>query len=139
MSSSARVRVWVLATSREALGIAGEMRQLVHPLSVPDPGQQLKAEELERYESVRLFVERAKYRDPAFVLAEQNVQSVAQICDRLDGIPLAIELAAARVGVPVEQIASRLDDSLGLLTAGAGAPRPGSGRSRGLWTGATTS
>jgi len=112
-------RLRLLATSREALGIAGEMRQLVHPLSVPDPSQQLKAEELERYESVRLFVERATYRNSAFVLAEQNVQSVAQICDRLDGIPLAIELAAARVGVPVEQIASRLDDSLGLLTTGS--------------------
>src|SRR5215216_2637334 len=64
LDASPRLRV--LATSREGLGIAGEMRQLVHPLSVPDPRQQLKAEELERYESVRLFVERAKYRNSAF-------------------------------------------------------------------------
>jgi predicted ATPase/DNA-binding SARP family transcriptional activator/DNA-binding CsgD family transcriptional regulator len=115
----------VLATSREALGIAGEMRQLVHPLSVPDPRQQLKAEELEGYESARLFVERAKYRNPAFALAEQDVQSVAQICDRLDGIPLAIELAAARVGaLSVEQLLERLDDSLRLLTDGGRTAAP---------------
>jgi predicted ATPase/DNA-binding SARP family transcriptional activator/DNA-binding CsgD family transcriptional regulator len=111
--------VRVLATSREGLGIAGEMNWLVLSLSVPDPRQQPTAEELERYESVRLFVERARYRNPAFVLSPQNMQAVAQICERLDGIPLAIELAAARVGLSVEQIAARLDDSLRLLTTGS--------------------
>jgi DNA-binding SARP family transcriptional activator len=111
--------VRVLATSREVLGIAGETTWLVSSLSVPDPRQRLTAEELERYESVRLFAERAHYRNPAFVLTPHNVQAVAQICERLEGIPLAIELAAARVGLSVEQIAVRLDDSLRLLTTGS--------------------
>ena len=121
--------VRVLATSREGLGIAGEMQQLVSSLSVPDPGQQPTPIELERYESVRLFMERAHYRNPAFVLNPQNMQAVAQICERLDGIPLAIELAAARVGLSVEQIAERLDDSLKLLTTGS---RTASARQRTL-------
>jgi predicted ATPase/DNA-binding SARP family transcriptional activator/DNA-binding CsgD family transcriptional regulator len=122
-------RLRVLATSREGLGIAGEMKWLVSSLSVPDPRQQPTAEELERYESVRLFVERAHYRNPAFVLTPQNMHAVAQICERLDGIPLAIELAAARVGLSVEQIATRLDDSLRLLTTGS---RTSSARQRTL-------
>jgi non-specific serine/threonine protein kinase len=111
--------VRVLATSREVLGIAGETTWLVSSLSVPDPRQRPTAEELERYESVRLFVERAHYRNPAFALTPQNARAVARICERLDGIPLAIELAAARVGLSVEQIAVRLDDSLKLLTTGS--------------------
>jgi len=121
--------VRVLATSREGLGIAGEMKWLVSSLSVPDLRQVLTAGELESYESVRLFVERARYRNPAFALTPQNVQTVARICERLDGIPLAIELAAARVGVSVEQIATRLDDSLKLLTTGS---RTASARQRTL-------
>jgi predicted ATPase/DNA-binding SARP family transcriptional activator/DNA-binding NarL/FixJ family response regulator len=111
----------VLATSREVLNAAGEVNWVVPSLTVPDPRQEEApaAEELERYESVRLFVERARQRDPSFVLTPQNTQAVGRICRRLDGIPLAIEFAAARVGVlSAEQIASRLDDSLGLLTAG---------------------
>ena len=111
--------VRVLATSREGLGIAGEMKHLVRSLSVPDPRQRPTAEELERYESVRLFVERARHRNPTFDLTPQDVQAVARICERLDGVPLAIELAAARVGLSVEQIAERLDDSLKLLTTGS--------------------
>ena len=81
-------------------------------------------EELERYESVRLFMERARYRNAAFILSPQNARAVVEICIRLDGIPLAIELAAARVGLPVEQIAARLDDSLRLLTAGSRTATP---------------
>ena len=121
--------VRVLATSREPLGIAGEMKWLVSSLSVPDLRQVLTAGELESYESVRLFVERARYRNPAFALTPQNTQAVARICERLDGIPLAIELAAARVGLSVEQIATRLDDSLKLLTTGS---RTASARQRTL-------
>jgi predicted ATPase/DNA-binding CsgD family transcriptional regulator len=121
--------VRVLATSREVLGIAGETTWPLSSLSVPDPRQRPTAEELERYESVRLFAERAHYRNPAFVLTPQNVQAVAQICERLDGIPLAIELAAARVGLSAEQIAERLDDSLKLLTTGS---RTASARQRTL-------
>jgi predicted ATPase/DNA-binding SARP family transcriptional activator/DNA-binding CsgD family transcriptional regulator len=111
--------VRVLATSREVLGIAGERTWLVSSLSVPDPRQRPTAEELERYESVRLFAERAHYRNPAFAVTPQNAPAVARICERLDGIPLAIELAAARVGLSVEQIAVRLDDTLKLLTTGS--------------------
>jgi predicted ATPase/DNA-binding SARP family transcriptional activator len=122
LDSCARLRV--LATSREALGIVGEMYWPVQSLSLPDPMQQPTVEELERYESVRLFMERARFRNPALILSPQNAQAVVEICIRLDGIPLAIELAAARVGLPVEQIAARLDDSLRLLTAGSRTATP---------------
>ena len=109
----------VLATSRETLSAAGEVAWVVPSLTVPDYGQASMAENVEGYESVRLFVERAGQRDPSFVLTPRNATAVAQVCQRLEGIPLAIELAAARIGVlPVERIAERLDDSLRLLTAG---------------------
>ena len=108
----------ILATSREALGVAGETVLRVPPLSGPEPGLRPPPEELEGYESVRLFVQRARYRNPAFVLTPHNAGPVAEICARLESIPLAIELAAARVGLSVEQVAERLDDALGLLTTG---------------------
>jgi predicted ATPase/DNA-binding SARP family transcriptional activator/DNA-binding CsgD family transcriptional regulator len=118
-------RLKILATSREVLGAAGEVSWLAPPLSGPDPQQRPTVETLEGYESVRLFVERARYRDPSFVLTPRNARAVAQICRRLNGIPLAIELAAARVGVlSVEQIATRLGDSLRLLTAGSRTATP---------------
>jgi predicted ATPase/DNA-binding SARP family transcriptional activator/DNA-binding CsgD family transcriptional regulator len=109
----------VLATSREALDVAGEVRWIVPSLSVPDSRRSLTVEELESYESVRLFVERASSRRSGFELRPENTHSVAQICERLDGIPLAIELAAARMGtLSVEQISERLTNSLKLLTSG---------------------
>ena len=111
--------VRILATSREALGVEGEVRWLVPPLSAPEPQDTPSSEELEGYESVRLFVERARGRDPAFSLNPHNAVAVTEICQRLEGIPLAIELAAARTGtLSVEQIAQRLTDSLKLLTGG---------------------
>jgi predicted ATPase/transcriptional regulator with XRE-family HTH domain len=110
----------VLATSREPLGVDGEANWVVLSLSLPDPEDPLTVDELERYESARLFRERACYRYPAFDLTPQNTKAVAYICRRLDGIPLAIELAAAWVGtLSVGQIASRLRDPLKLLTGGA--------------------
>ena len=113
-------RLRILATSREALGVEGEVRWLVPSLSVPDIGRAPSPEELECYESVRLFVERARGREPAFSLSQHNALAVAEICRRLEGIPLAIELAAARVGtLSLGQIAQRLTDSLTLLTGGA--------------------
>src|SRR5918997_4920966 len=113
-------RLRILATSREALGVEGEVRWLVPSLSVPDIGRAPSLEELECYESVRLFVERARGREPAFSLSQHNDLAVAEICRRLEGIPLAIELAAARVGtLSLGQIAQRLTDSLTLLTGGA--------------------
>jgi non-specific serine/threonine protein kinase len=110
----------VLATSREALGINGEIVWPVPALSLPDPGDLTSVEELMKYEAVRLFVERASATLPRFALTEENAATVAQICHRLDGLPLAIELAAARVKVlAVEQLAARLDDCFRLLTTGS--------------------
>lgn len=113
--------VRILATSREALSIAGESAWLVPSLFVPDPEQLPPVEELlARYEAIRLFVERAKAVVSTFELTEHNAPVVARLCRRLDGMPLAIELAAARARVlSVEQIASRLDDCFGLLTGGS--------------------
>jgi predicted ATPase/DNA-binding SARP family transcriptional activator/DNA-binding CsgD family transcriptional regulator len=109
----------VLATSREALGVTGEVNLPVLPLSLPDPGRLMTVEELEVSGSARLFVERARHRPSAFALTPENAGAVAEICRQLEGIPLAIELAAARVGVlAVEQISERLSDSLALLTGG---------------------
>jgi non-specific serine/threonine protein kinase len=112
----------ILATSREALGIAGETPWRVPSLSLPDP-QRLKSIEasvLTQYEAVRLFIDRAATVLPSFTVTNKNASVVAQICCRLDGIPLAIELGAARVKVlSVEQIADRLDDRFRLLTGGS--------------------
>ncbi len=97
----------VIATSREALDIPGEMTFRVPSLSVPDSRHTPPIETLAQYESIRLFVERAEVIQPDFVLTSANASSVAQICQRLDGIPLAIELAVARVKMmPVEQVIS---------------------------------
>lgn len=114
----------VLATSRESLNVEGELNWLVPSLSAPNLLRSPTLEELGGYESVRLFVERARHRNPAFSLTSEGANAVARICGRLDGIPLAIELAAARVGLSVEQIAARLDDSLRLLTAGSRTASP---------------
>jgi predicted ATPase/DNA-binding CsgD family transcriptional regulator len=109
----------ILATSREAFGIAGETRLAVPSLSLPDPRRLPAVEDVARYEAANLFVDRAKAIKPEFALTERNAMYVAQVCYRLDGIPLAIELAAAKVKVlSVEQIAARLDDRFALLTDG---------------------
>lgn len=110
----------ILATSREALDIPGEVTVRVPSLSIPDMHRIDPMEMLAKYESVRLFVERAELIQPGFTLTSGNALSIAQICRRLDGIPLAIELAVARVKVMnVEQVASRLDDRFRLLTGGS--------------------
>ena len=115
----------ILATSREALGIAGEIAWPVPSLSLPDLRRLPDVESLSRYESARLFVERAAAVKPTFTLTEQNAPAVAQVCYRLDGIPLAIELAAARTKVlSVEQISARLDDCFRLLAAGGRTAMP---------------
>jgi predicted ATPase/DNA-binding CsgD family transcriptional regulator len=115
----------VLATSREALGITGEVAWPVPPLSLPDLRRLPDVEGLPRYESVRLFVERTVAVKPTFELTEQNAPSVVQICYRLDGIPLALELAAARTRMmSVEEISERLDDSFGLLASGGRTAMP---------------
>jgi predicted ATPase/DNA-binding CsgD family transcriptional regulator len=108
----------ILATSREALGIAGEISWSVPSLTLPDLRRLLDVESLSRYEAARLFVERAVAANPTFTLTEQNAPAVARVCYRLDGIPLAIELAAVRTKVlSVEEISDRLDGSFGLLAS----------------------
>jgi predicted ATPase/DNA-binding CsgD family transcriptional regulator len=109
----------ILATSREMLGVQGEKTFRCPPLSHPDPQSQPAFTELAQSEAVRLFSERAQNVSSGFRLTEANAPLVLQICQRLDGIPLAIELAAARVRLlNMEQIAARLDNVFHLLTGG---------------------
>jgi predicted ATPase/DNA-binding NarL/FixJ family response regulator len=118
-------RLRVLVTSREALGITGEVAWPVPPLSLPDLRRLPEVASLPRSEAAHLFVERARAVNPSLALTDQNVPAVAQICYRLDGIPLALELAAARTKVlSVEEISSRLDDCFGLLTSGGRTAMP---------------
>lgn len=109
----------ILATSREPMNIAGEVVWPVPSLTLPDIKQPPSVESLRQREAARLFAERAVSHRPTFALSSENARAVAQICRRLDGIPLAIELAAARVGVLSEdQIEERLTDRFKLLTGG---------------------
>jgi predicted ATPase/Tfp pilus assembly protein PilF len=110
----------VLITSRTALRLSAEVRLEVPPLDVPDPDNLPPFALLTEYPAVRLFVERAQAIDRGFHLTESNARVVVEICARLDGLPLAIELAAMRIKLLMpEQILSALDDCLTLLTAGA--------------------
>ena len=110
----------ILATSREALGIAGEVPYQVPSLALPDPQHLPPLASLTQYDAVHLFIERATAVQPTFALMHANAPAVAHICHRLDGIPLAIELAAARIKLfTPEQIVARLDDRFRLLTGGS--------------------
>ncbi|HEX6033473.1 MAG TPA: tetratricopeptide repeat protein, partial [Anaerolineales bacterium] len=110
----------ILASSREALGITGEVAYRVPSLNTPNPEKLPPLDQLEKADSIRLFIERAATAKPGFTLTNVNAFSLAQICYRLDGIPLAIELAASRVKVlSPDQIAARLDDRFRLLTGGS--------------------
>jgi non-specific serine/threonine protein kinase len=112
-------RLQVLATSREALGIGGEVAWPVPPLALPPPDEPATRERLLHFEAVRLFADRAAAARPGFEVTDANARAVAEICARLDGLPLAIELAAARVRLlSPEQIAARLDDRFHFLTGG---------------------
>jgi hypothetical protein len=112
-------RLRILATSRETLRVGGEVKWPVPPLSAPDLQRAPTLEELESSESVRLFVERARGRDPAFSLSPHNALAVADICGRLEGMSLAIELAAARVDtLSVDRISLMLEEPLRLLGRG---------------------
>jgi predicted ATPase len=114
--------VRILASSREALRVPGEQHYPVLPLRVPSRGEGIGARSrstLEQYEGVRLFVDRAMAAQPAFKVTDQNAAVVAGICQQLDGVPLAIELAAARVqALSVENIAAHLNDRFHLLAIG---------------------
>jgi predicted ATPase/class 3 adenylate cyclase len=110
----------ILTTSREPLGITGETILRVPSLSMPDLAHAAQAEQLTQFESVRLFIERAQSAQPGFQMTNENCFQIAQICQRLDGIPLAIELAAARINLlTVDQINLRLKDRFRLLTGGS--------------------
>lgn len=113
-------KLHILASSREALGIDGEVAYRVPSLITHNPAHLPSLDQLENAEAIRLFIERATTAKPGFTFTEDNATFIAQICYRLDGIPLAIELAASRVKVLTpEQIASRLDDRFRLLTGGS--------------------
>ena len=119
----------ILTTSREVLNMPGEATWLVPSLTLPpvsaESDRPTPAQQFMHYEAVRLFVERAAFVLPTFKCTPQNSPMVADICRRLDGIPLAIELAAARVKVlSVEQIAERLNQRFNLLTSGSRAALP---------------
>jgi non-specific serine/threonine protein kinase len=125
-------RLRIIATSRETLGIPGEQLYLVPPLQLPPPGDSLQDEPLASYDALRLFADRASTVDRHFRLTAENGPVVAEICRRLDGLPLAIELAAARLDtLSIEQIATGLESRFSLLTAGA---RTSPARHRTLWS-----
>jgi len=109
-------RLQILTTSREVLGLSGEAIWRVPSLASPGDGPH-GAEQLLSYDAVQLFVDRARLAQPSFGLTDANARAITQVCRRLDGIPLALELAAARLGVlTVAEIAERLDDRFTLLT-----------------------
>lgn len=110
----------ILATSRVLLNIQAEREFRVPPLDLPENAAQISPESLGEFESVKLFLERAKDAKSTFSLSAENASTVAEICRRLEGLPLAIELAAARIKIlSPEQILSRLENRLKLLTGGA--------------------
>ncbi|MDQ3915963.1 MAG: tetratricopeptide repeat protein [Actinomycetota bacterium] len=112
-------RVKLLVTSRAVLFIRGELEYRVPPLGLPPPATECTAGQVEKFEAVRLFVQRAQAADPSFRLTDANAATVAEICARLDGLPLAIELAAARARLlGPDAILSRLTHRLQLLTGG---------------------
>jgi predicted ATPase len=112
--------VRALVTSRTRLGLYGEQEQLVPPLTLPDPRHLPELEALSRYEAVALFIDRARAARTDFAVTKENAPAVAEICSRLDGLPLAIELAASRIKVlSPDAILSRLGSGLDLLTASA--------------------
>lgn len=109
----------ILATSREPLGVGGETVLRLSPLTVPNPDKPPSLRGLSAYDAVTLFTERASAAVPSFEVTEENRISVAQICQRLDGLPLPIELAAARLrSMSVAQILEHLTDRYRLLTGG---------------------
>ncbi len=118
-------RLRILATSRQAFGIDGEYVPQVPTLTLPESDRALSLEALTRYDAIKLFVERAEAVLPGFALTSDNCATVAHLCQQLDGIPLAIELAAVRLRhLSLQQIDARLDDRYRLLTSGSRAAMP---------------
>jgi len=116
-------RLWILATSREGLGLPGEVIWRVPSLTIPWPGHQPSLDEMEKYGAIALFADRARAARPGLVIGTADIPSLSFICFRLDGIPLALELAAARISaLSISDIADRLDDQFALLSRTVGAP-----------------
>jgi predicted ATPase/class 3 adenylate cyclase len=110
----------VLATSRELLNVDGEVAYRLRPMSLPDDASNLTPTELGRYDAVQLFIERATAAKPDFIVTPDTALAIAEICRRLDGIPLAIELAAARIRTYTsQQIANILEQNFRMLTGGS--------------------
>ena len=117
---AACLRLKVLVTSRVVLRLQGEHNYEVPPLRLPTAGDRLSPEQLGRYEGIRLFMQRAQAANSQFTITTDNAPAVIELCRRLDGLPLAIELAAARVSLlPPEAMLARLGNRLELLTSGA--------------------
>jgi predicted ATPase len=117
---AAAPKIKIIVTSRTALNLQGEQVFHVPPLDLPGTQDEAAVDNLMAYEAVHLFVERAQAVQPSFSLNKANAAAIAEICRRLDGLPLALELAAARVRLlPPGAILTRLDDALKLLTGGA--------------------
>ncbi|MDQ5827680.1 MAG: NB-ARC domain-containing protein, partial [Chloroflexota bacterium] len=113
-------RLKVLITSRVVLRLQGEHNYEVPPLTLPAAGHRPSPEQLGRYEGIRLFMQRAQAANSRFTITTENAPALIELCQRLDGLPLAIELAAARVSLlPPEAVLARLGNRLGLLTGGA--------------------
>ena len=113
-------KVRILATSREPIRISGETAWRVPSLAVPDAGALELGVDLEKFDAIRLFVDRALQSKPDFAVTASNAPAIVEVCERLGGIPLALELAATRVKMlSCEQIAARLNDQFRLLTGGA--------------------
>ena len=112
-------RLQLLATSRQALGIEGETLYRVPSLTLPGPADSATPAEVSASEAAQLFIDRALAVQPGFALTDRNAAAIAQVCRQLDGIPLALELAAARLtALSVQEIARRIDDRFRLLTGG---------------------
>jgi predicted ATPase len=115
----------VLATSREPLGLVGEQVYTLPPLTTPDPARKHPPAGIVQFEAVQLLIDRARANVPDFAVTAENVEAVVQLCTRLDGIPLAIELAATRLRtLSVSQVRDRLDRRFQLLTGGDRAALP---------------
>ncbi len=113
-------KVKILVSSRETLNIPCEVRYRVPSLSLPEPGIPWTLDQTEKFEALHLFLDRARMALTSFALTEHNASMIVAICRRLDGIPLALELAAARVRtLPIEKIQARLEDQFRLLTGGS--------------------
>jgi len=112
--------VHILATSREAIGIPGEIVLRIPSMGLPGTSEDCSPADLDRFDGTKLFLERALAVDQSFNASEDNCATIVQICRRLDGIPLAIELAASRLrGMAIGQLAERLDDRFRILTGGS--------------------